>query len=163
ARGCICQSAYYFGTRLRRADALFGRRTSHPRPVGQYPANLFGLHDVHGTIWEWVADWYDEAYYRRSPEADPPGPRDASRRGLRGRGVLGAQPRGRPPRPTRRQPARIARGGLEHAGQLVPVCPAGAQHGQRPARLQRLPRLALGGGLVMGWLARLWQTITGQK
>jgi uncharacterized protein (TIGR02996 family) len=86
ARGCICQSAYYFGTRLRRADALFGRRTSHPRPVGQYPANLFGLHDVHGTIWEWVSDWYDEAYYRRSPEADPTGPRDGSRRVLRGGG-----------------------------------------------------------------------------
>jgi uncharacterized protein (TIGR02996 family) len=86
ARGCICLSAYHFGTRLRHADALFGRRTSHPRPVGLYPPNLFGLHDVHGTIWEWVNDWYDPDYYSRSPENDPQGPRRGSRRVLRGGG-----------------------------------------------------------------------------
>jgi len=43
-------------------------------PVGSFSPNKFGLYDMHGNISEWVADWYDESYYRISPKNDPKGP-----------------------------------------------------------------------------------------
>jgi formylglycine-generating enzyme required for sulfatase activity len=53
-------------------------------PVGAYPPNGYGLYDMVGNAWEWVADYYDAKYYARSPPRDPRGPEQGSSRVLRG-------------------------------------------------------------------------------
>ena len=53
-------------------------------PVGSFAPNAFGLYDIHGNVWEWCADWYDENYYSRSPLNDPAGPESGNVRVRRG-------------------------------------------------------------------------------
>jgi formylglycine-generating enzyme required for sulfatase activity len=51
--------------------------TAHAE-VGSYRANDYGLHDVHGNLWEWCLDGYDSGYYRRPAGKDPLAPSSGS-------------------------------------------------------------------------------------
>lgn len=56
----------------------------HAHPVATKPANPFGLHDMHGNLWEWCQDFWGQDYYERAPSHDPPGPTTDDFRVLRG-------------------------------------------------------------------------------
>jgi formylglycine-generating enzyme required for sulfatase activity len=54
--------------------------------VGQFPdgASPYGVLDMAGGAFEWVADWYSPSYYGSSPAADPQGPNSGRFHVIRG-------------------------------------------------------------------------------
>ncbi len=59
-------TTYSFGDTIAKAQAQFSGgqwgSTKQTAEVGKFPSNAFGLHDMHGNLWEWVRDCYANDY-----------------------------------------------------------------------------------------------------
>lgn len=77
---------YCFGNDKSRLTeyAWYSANTSGTYPVGVKKPNAWGLYDMHGNVYEWCSDFYDENYYKNSPINNPTGPQSGSYRVLRG-------------------------------------------------------------------------------
>jgi formylglycine-generating enzyme required for sulfatase activity len=66
--GCRAETetVYHFGPKLTEELANYNPTEGQTTPVGQYPANPWGLHDMHGNVWEWCHDhWHNN--YKSAP------------------------------------------------------------------------------------------------
>ncbi len=83
-------TAYFFGNELTPKDANFGiSNLGKAVPVASKKANAFGLHDMHGNIWEWCEDWYGA--YPEGKAIDPKGVEMGTHRLVRGGSFFDAE------------------------------------------------------------------------
>ena len=73
--------ANYYG-RLIYGNGKKGVYREKTTPVGSFPANAWGLHDMHGNVLQWCQDWYGD--YQQKDVVDPQGPEKGEGRVLRG-------------------------------------------------------------------------------
>jgi iron(II)-dependent oxidoreductase len=75
---------FAWGSEPPESIAYFQGTWNAPRPVGTWQSNGFGLFNMGDNVHEWCLDWFAADYYAKSPEENPQGPLDGTRRVSRG-------------------------------------------------------------------------------
>jgi sulfatase modifying factor 1 len=82
-RGGLEQAEYAWGDEPpEKLD--YGGEWKGPRPVSEGRKNGYGLFHIGDNVHEWCSDWYADDYYPSSPERNPRGPENGTRRVSRG-------------------------------------------------------------------------------
>jgi formylglycine-generating enzyme len=85
ARGGFEQKQYPWGDEAPESLPNYASRWKKgPERVGRGERNAFGLCDIGANVHEWCADWFRADYYAISPERNPQGPAEGTRRASRG-------------------------------------------------------------------------------
>lgn len=71
ARGGLDKKQYPWGNGINFNRANYGKHLGETTPVGDYPPNDYGVHDIAGNVWEWCLDGYDADFYVNSPRRNP--------------------------------------------------------------------------------------------
>jgi formylglycine-generating enzyme required for sulfatase activity len=77
---------YPWGENIDQTYANYNDNEGDTTAVGSYESGKspYGVYDLAGNAWEWVADWYSDKYYLSTPLTNPPGPASGEFRVLRG-------------------------------------------------------------------------------
>jgi len=84
ARGGHRQRTYPWGDDITKAVSNYDNHVGNTTEICAYPANDFGLFDMGGNVSSWCQDWFDENYYRHSPQQNPRGPEQGTHKVYRG-------------------------------------------------------------------------------
>jgi len=57
-------------------------------PAGAFPPNGYGLYNMTGNVWEFVADWWSATFHAAGPREDPRGPDGGTAKVMRGGSYL---------------------------------------------------------------------------
>ena len=83
-RGGLDDAEYAWGNEPPDAIDYFCGEWKSPKAVAAWRPNGYGLFNMGENVHEWCSDWYSDTYYAESPQRNPTGPENGTRKVSRG-------------------------------------------------------------------------------